>query len=89
MMDLVRRMNSSLVALDESNHVLGYSAGEDAQAFLREILSAARNGWHRITIHHVCPYVMADRDKWYAEDIPLLRYTPTDTGGLGIERPLL
>lgn len=84
-MDLVRRMNSNLVALDERNRVLGYSASEDARKFLTEILREHPEGWHSVTIHHVCPYVMADSDRWYAENAPVLRYTPTDTGGLGIE----
>ncbi|HVJ35644.1 MAG TPA: hypothetical protein VND94_21220 [Terriglobia bacterium] len=92
-MDLTRRLNSTLVALDDRNRVLGYFNGEDARAFLAEILQGGPQrwgpqGWRSVTIHHVCPYVLADRDKWYAENAPVLRYAPVEsTHGAGPQSP--
>jgi hypothetical protein len=84
-MDLVRKLNSHLVARDERSRVLAYSASEDARAFLEEVLQSLPQGQHDITIHRVCPYVFADHDRWYAENEPVLRYgTPSpETGALG------
>jgi hypothetical protein len=72
-MDLIRKLNSSLAALDERGRVIAYSAGNDTTGFLRELLQA-KPDLHRVAIYPACPYVMADRDKWYAENQPLLRY---------------
>jgi hypothetical protein len=73
-MDLVRKLNSNLVARDGRNSVLAYSASEDAAAFLQEVLRSLPQGRCDIIIHRVCPYVFADQDRWYAENEPVLQY---------------
>jgi len=83
-MDLRRRLNSNLVALDDRNRVLAFSDSEDAKAFLDEILRHGPQGWgpqgwRSVAIHHVCPYVLVDRDRWYAENAPILRYAPAQS----------
>ncbi len=82
-MDWIRKLSSQLVALDGHNQVIAYYEGDDPHAFLDEILRSRHLETDRITIHHVCPYVWTDPDKWYAENEPLISRTlsrpPTKT----------
>ncbi|MDY0885235.1 hypothetical protein ACFPL7_02330 [Dongia soli] len=80
-MDLIRKLNAKLVALDYRNRVIAYSDSEDAQRFLDEILSAQPYRVTEIRIHDVCPYVWTNPDKWYAENTPLLRYQGPGASG--------
>jgi hypothetical protein len=84
-MDLIRRLNAKLVALDHRNKVIAYSDRDDPRRFLDEILTAQPYRATEITIHDVCPYVWTNPDKWYAENTPLLHYQgpgPTEDAAL-------